>query len=127
MFLKLRWGMLMVLGVSLMGCASSSTIKPDNAPSFMVNQSLEQTRLKAKRVMINFGFNVNELSATYLEGYRPYQIGLITSSGGEKVQVWLESLSEDQTMVSVKTIKQMLGFVGQHRWENDIKEEMLSQ
>ncbi len=114
----------MMVIVYFMGCASPS-VKPDNG--FVVNQSLDSTRSIAKDVMTHFGLNVNELSSTYLEGLRAYQMNFLGSTGGEKVEVWLEPLGENQTRVSIKTIKQMLGMVGQHRWENDIKQEILNR
>src|SRR5438445_674807 len=85
------------------GCASSSpNIIPDNAPSFVVNQPLDKTRSAAKNVLTNCGFNVNELSDTFLEGYRPYQFDMLASNGGEKVRIWLQSIEVQKTRITIK-------------------------
>jgi len=74
----------------------------------------------AVNALVLTGFNINKKEKHYLQGNRPLKPGLIVSSGGETVGIWIAALEPDKTQVKVHTTKTFIGYAGQKSWGNEI-------
>lgn len=87
-------------------------------------QSIERVQKAAADTLAATGFEIQKQEPGHLEGARPRKAGIFVGSGGEKVGVWLTTLTPDQTEVKVKTNTSFAGRAGQKNWDDEILAEM---
>lgn len=97
---------------------------------------LVDTHKAASDAMVEIGCVINRDEPTFIQGARPMTSGLVTTSGGEVVRVWLESQGTNQTVVKVFTICKPPSFLamglasyaanraGMKHWEEDVLSSM---
>ena len=107
----------------LAGCASTPK-RTTKSPEVTFEQPVLEVRKAAIGAFVVLGFDIKKEEEFYIEGSRPRKSGLFTSSGGETVGIWLDTVKEDGTRVTVSTARSLYGIAGQKIWDNDIIAEM---
>lgn len=87
-------------------------------------QPIERVQKAAADAMAVTGFEIKKQEPGHIEGVRSRKAGVFVGSGGEKVGVWLTTLTPDRTEVKVKTNKSFAGRAGQKDWDTEIIAEM---
>lgn len=120
---ELRLFAILVVVVQIAGCSGTPTL-PSEDQSLIFSQPITIVKDAAVDALVVTGFDVEESSATYVQGSRPRKVGFFVGSGGETIGVWLESLDEGRTRVRVATGKSFVGYVGQKTWDNAVLAEI---
>jgi hypothetical protein len=103
-----------IFGLLLAGCVSAPNEpipKAGNSESF--SYPIAKVQQAALDALTANGFDVEKNEQSYIQGHRPQHMGLVISSGGETVGVWLTAIDPNSTSVLVAVRKSMGGFPGQ--------------
>jgi hypothetical protein len=124
----LRWALLALTAVTIIGCASTpgekaKAAREEGAP-VVFDQPIAATQQAAVNALTVIGCDIKRREATYLEGHRSNKIGVTTGSGGETVKIWLTATEPQKTSVKVQTRKSLVGSTGQKNWDAQVLDEM---
>jgi hypothetical protein len=106
----------------LPGCASLA--KPADKASVIFEHPLIETHKAAEAALAVCGFQAKRTEPNYLQGERPLKVGFFVGSGGESAGIWMEPVTEQRTRVWVKSVKSLVGYLGQKNWDDELLAEM---
>ena len=86
----------------VMGCAAPCVDKSTQEAK-IVNASMERAHQAVVNAFSVLGFNIMKDEADYVQGVKPRKMGFVVGSGGERVGVWLEKISDTETKIIAST------------------------
>lgn len=131
-FFHMKTLFILLSAVSLLGMSSCSSTTasgaasaaPSDARSFVLHKTVPEAQKAAVSALSQFDCEIEAQTPNYVQGFRRRHIGLVLGSGGETLKVWLESISQAQTRVKVKTEKSLVGIAGQKNWDEKLSAAM---
>lgn len=116
--------MLLCISFALIAGCASTPVAGDATPGNVFQHPIERVQKAAAGALVATGFEITKQQPTYVEGYRPRKVVLLSGSGGETAGVWLTAQGPNATRVKVDTARSLAGFVGQKNWDAEILSEM---
>jgi len=109
----------LTLVLVIAGCAATPS-KPRNSAGVLFNASIEATQKAAMNALIVNGFEVTLNEPLHLQGFKGRSVGVVFTTGGETVGIWLEPIGATRTKVIVTTRKSLVNKITQRIWNEDL-------